>query len=363
MISGAMVWANFCTKISCRQNGSRRSPPQNGTMFEKDTDTPVKNAAILGVGGGKDSVVAGELLKNSSVAVDGFVMATGEQLGQAKAVADTMNIALHVVERSLDKQLLELQEQPGAYKGHIPISLIFGLVGTVLANALDRAYVVVANEASASIPRITWEHGAVNHQWSKSFGFEQKLQKYIHEHISPATTYFSAIRPLTSVAVAKLFATYPQYFEVFTSDNYVFRIDPTKRPNARWSLESPKSLSSFILLAPWLSEADILRTFGQNFLDQPSLETLFQELTGTLGNPPLDCVGTVEELVLSLNLAAQQGKFANSVLMKLAAEQGVIGDKDWQTELDAMLALQSEQALPEALKNTITAALQTGVSA
>lgn len=33
--------------------------PQDGTMFEKDTDTPVKNAAILGIGGGKDSLSHG----------------------------------------------------------------------------------------------------------------------------------------------------------------------------------------------------------------------------------------------------------------------------------------------------------------
>ena len=46
--------------------------------------------AILGIGGGKDSIVAGELLKGCSLPFDGFVMATGEQRGQAQAVADIM---------------------------------------------------------------------------------------------------------------------------------------------------------------------------------------------------------------------------------------------------------------------------------
>jgi len=316
-------------------------------------DESTTSGVILGIGGGKDSVVAGELLKTIGQDVEGFVMATGEQRGQAQAVADVMQVPLHVIERRLDKQLLDLQEMPGAYKGHIPISLIFGLVGTVLALASNKASVVVANEASASTPRIDSEHGAVNHQWSKSFGFEQQLQQYIHGQVSPAVTYFSAIRQLTSVGVAKLFGRLPQYFEVFTSDNFVFRIDPAKRPNARWSLESPKSLSSFILLAPWLSEADMLRTFGRDFLGEPELETLFLELTGQQGEPPLDCVGTVEELVLSLNLTAKQNKFATSILMKLAVERGTIADKDWQIELDAMLGLQPDQALPPALAAVI----------
>jgi hypothetical protein len=340
-----------------------RFTAQDGTTVGGTDDTNSgREAAILGIGGGKDSVVAGELLKKINLAVSGFVMATGEQLGQAKAVADTMEIPLHIVERSLDKQLLTLQELPGAYKGHIPISLIFGLVGTVLAAATDSAYVVVANEASASIPRVTWEHGAVNHQWSKSFEFEQELQSYIHNYIAPIT-YCSAIRELTSVAVAKLFAALPQYFEVFTSDNSVFRIDPSKRPNARWSLESPKSLSSFILLAPWLREEDMIRTFGRDFLNEASLETLFWELTGQQDHPPLDCVGTVEELVLSLNLAVAQGKFADSALLRLARERDVIYERDWQAILTQMLSLQAEQALPEAIQSAVHQALAAGVAA
>jgi len=325
-----------------------RFEAQDGAMFAAGTAAG-GSGIIMGVGGGKDSAVAGELLKSAEQQVEGFVMATGEQLGQAKAVADAMGVRLHTVERSIDKQLLALQELPGAYKGHIPISLIFGLVGTVLAMANGNAYAVVANEASASIPRIEGEHGPVNHQWSKSFGFEQQLQAYVHERVSPDVTYFSAIRQLTSVGVAKVFSGYPQYFEVFTSDNFVFRMDPAKRPNARWSLESPKSLSSFILLAPWLSKDDMLRTFGRDFLDEPSLETLFWELTGQQGEPPLDCVGTVEELVLSLNLLAGQGKFSGSHLVKLARERGVIAEKDWQSVLKPMLELQPEQALPPAL--------------
>jgi len=336
---------------------------QTGEISEEIGDHINGSGVILGIGGGKDSVVAGELLKSLGLDVHGFVMATGEQRGQAQAVADTMHVPLHVVERRLDKQLLELQEQPGAYKGHIPISLIFGLVGTALAIATDATSVVVANEASASIPRIDSEHGAVNHQWSKSFGFEVQLQRYIQEHVSPAITYFSAIRQLTSVGVAKLFARLPQYFEVFTSDNFVFRIDPAKRPNARWSLESPKSLSSFILLAPWLSESDMLRTFGRNFLDEAELETLFWELTGQQGEPPLDCVGTVEELVLSLNLVASQNKFKDSILMKLAAKKGLITDTDRMTELHSMLALQPDQAVPAKLLDALNQKLMEDLGA
>jgi hypothetical protein len=207
------------------QDGVQFDEPHTGgdanSVADQANQAAAHHGALLGIGGGKDSIVAGELLKALAVPVTGFVMATGEQRGQAAAVAQVMDAELLAVERVLDKQFMTLRELPGAYHGHVPISMIFGLVGTVLAIATGREYVIVANEASASIPRIQWGDRSVNHQWSKSFGFEQQLQQFVHMSIAPDVTYFSVIRQLTSIGVAKLFANFSQYFEVFTSDNSV----------------------------------------------------------------------------------------------------------------------------------------------
>lgn len=341
-----------------------RFSAQDGVPLQSTaSNTPLSQSAVLGIGGGKDSALAGELLKQLGVKTQGFVMATGEQLGQARAVADTMGVNLLVVERRLDPQLLELQEKPGAYKGHVPISLIFGLVGCVLAASSGSSMVVVANESSASTPRITWQDKAVNHQWSKSFEFEQLLQTYIKQYIAVDMTYFSAIRPLSSVAVAKLFSNYSQYFEVFTSDNYVFRIDASKRPNGRWSLESPKSLSSFILLAPWLDETAMLRIFGINFLDQTSLEALFLSLIGLAGQPPLDCVGTVDELALSLRAALEQGKYTGSALLAVARQQNFFSQPFDAARFQQLLQLDTNQLAPPALAGRLTDWLAAKVAA
>ncbi|MDB5182401.1 MAG: hypothetical protein JWO47_185 [Candidatus Saccharibacteria bacterium] len=349
---GEFLYVNKLSKDKVAQFAA-----QDGQEFAPSEVLDLDEKAILGIGGGKDSIVAGELLKKLNVDLSGFVMATGEQLGQSKSVADVMGIPISAIGRTLAPELMNLQMQPGAYKGHVPISLIFGLVGVVMALTEGASMVVVANEASSSTPTTEWEGEAVNHQWSKSFGFEKSLQAYVKQHIAEGVTYFSAIRPLTSIGVAKKFAALPQYFEVFTSDNFVFRIDPAKRPSGRWSLESPKSLSSYILLAPWLSEADIARTFTIDFMNEETLEPLFKELTGLEGHPPLDCVGTVEELVLSLNLAFKQGKYVNTHLMKLAKTSRLIQDKDWDTEAEKLLALQPDSAFPANLADKIQAEL------
>jgi len=336
---------------------------QDGLRFAHEDSHEDYSGALLGIGGGKDSIVAGELLRDLNIPLTGFVMATGEQLGQAGNVAETMGIELLAVQRRLDTQLLKLQELPGAYIGHVPISLIFGLIGASLAISNNSSYVIVANEASASIPRITWEGRAINHQWSKSFGFEKSLQAFIQHVISPDITYFSAIRPLSSIGVAKSFSKYPQYFEVFTSDNFVFRIDPARRPPGRWSLESPKSLSSYILLAPWISNEEVHRIFAMDLFGDESLARPFLELTGVEGEPPLDCVGTVDELVLSMNLLAASGRYSDTTLMRLAQERGVIRSDDWQQKLQDLLALQSGEAFPPELRESILQNLQKQVAA
>jgi len=314
--------------------------------------------AILGLGGGKDSILAGELLKSLAIPVTGYVLATGDNHGQTQQVAKIMGVDLIGVQRIIDPQILELNKQPEAYNGHIPISLIFALVGLLLCVATKTRYIVVANEASSSLPNTEWQGKAVNHQWSKSLEFEQSLQDFVHNTIASDLDYFSAIRSLSSVAVMKLFAQFPSYLDIFTSCNRVFRIDRTRRPNNRWCGECPKDLSTFILLAPWINQEVLLNIFGKNLFEDSNLEKLFLELTGLEGHRPLDCVGTKEEAILSLNLIAQQGKLANTYLLEVARKHRLIIDKDWSTELMKALTPSHEQAIPTELKEQLYQLIQ-----
>lgn len=307
--------------------------------------------ALLGIGGGKDSIVAGEILRDADVESEGFVLATGEILGQTQSVAEAMNINLLSIKRNLDHKILEINKLDGSYNGHTPISLIFALTGCLLAACKQYKYVIVANEASASIPHAEWQGKSINHQWSKSLEFEELFQKYVHANISPDLTYFSAIRPLNSVQIAKIFSDYPKYFEVFTSDNSVFKINQEERRHPRWSTESPKSLSSYILLAPWIDDQNLLNIFGSDFLGKPELETLFLSLLGLNDTPVLDCVGTPDELLLSLGKLRSQKRFTDSSLMKINVALPA-------ASLDDLLSKFEDHALPSELADNLQAIMK-----
>jgi hypothetical protein len=333
---------------------------QDGKNIEDLQEFDWQESALLGIGGGKDSIVAGELLKELGIQTTGFVLATGNNTGQAAEVAEVMQVGLLQVERKLDRQILEMNKLDGAYNGHVPISLVFALIGCLLASTENARYVIVANEASASIPQTEGANGAVNHQWSKSLEFERMFQDFIHTYVCSELTYFSIIRPLNSVAIAKLFSAYPKYFEVFTSDNSVFRIVQGERDHPRWSLESPKTLSSFILLGPWLTDDQLLSVFGRNLLDYEELANLLLELLGESDEKVLDCVGTPEELRLSLSLLDKQERFQATALMQLAKNKGLLSaeSSDWQS----LLALEDEHALPNNLQEKIVTVLKEKIS-
>jgi len=326
-----------------------------------DDDISWTETALLGIGGGKDSIVAGELLKKLDIPLCGFVLATGENRGQAQAVANEMQIEMLGVERRLDPQILELNKLEGAYNGHVPISLVFALVGCLLAITKGSKYVIVANESSASIPQVEHKGALVNHQWSKSLEFEKLFQNFVHNNISEHLDYFSLIRPLTSIAVAKIFANYSGYFEVFTSDNSLFKITPETREHPRWSHNSPKSLSSYILLAPWMSEEDLSRTFGHNFMDDSTMNELFLKLLGQGDEPVLDCVGTPSELRLCLSMLFKNNRFINSHLMNLAKTNNLLME-NYNGPLEGALMISEQHAIPEGIEEKIKLLIKSELS-
>ena len=137
-------------------------------------------------------------------------------------------------------------------------------------------------------------------------------------------------------------------------------MNPNERPDARWSLESPKSLSSFILLSPWLTKEAMLRIFGRNFLDESSLNVLFLELLGIQGEPPLDCVGTPDELRASLTATINQGTWRGSALLELPELASLTQDAATRADggLEPLLHLSNNQCFPTPLASKLTDTLK-----
>ena len=238
------------------------------------------------VGGGKDSIVTIECLKQAGEPLVLFSLGNAAPIDAT--IAQAVLPAIHVT-RKLDPALFALNEA-GALNGHVPITGILSMIVLACAIILGFDAIAMSNEHSASAPNVD----GVNHQYSKSFEFEQAFSRLLERHVVTGVRYFSLLRPLSEVAIARRFARHAAYFPVFRSCNTAFR-QSAERRGTNWCCDCPKCRFVFLALAPFADRQRLVATFGRDMLDEAAQIDGFAELCGLRSHKPFECVGEIEE--------------------------------------------------------------------
>ncbi|MCM1168324.1 MAG: UDP-N-acetylmuramoyl-L-alanine--D-glutamate ligase [Bacteroides sp.] len=268
--------------VRCKSSAEARFSTQYGSLQ-------------VPVGGGKDSVVTLEILRKV------FPNKLRPMIINPRGA--TRNCCLQagfedqdciVVNRTIDKTLLQLNEE-GFLNGHTPFSAMLAFTTLLTATLNQSRHIALSNENSAN--ESTVPGAQVNHQYSKSLEFENDFRHYVKTYISEQFNYFSFLRPLSELGIARLFASLPLYHSVFRSCNAGSKTDS-------WCGKCPKCLFAFIILSPFMGIAKTSRLFGKNLLDDMDLKPFLDELTGASPVKPFECVGTLSEV----NWALQQLK-------------------------------------------------------
>ena len=277
----------FTNQVSLRGHFEVRS---SATPSAEAIALELPRRTCVPVGGGKDSIVTLECLKRAGEPLTLFALGDAEPISACIAAADLPFIRVH---RRLDRGLFDLN-QAGALNGHVPITGI--LSALTLAAAVMTGFDVIAmsNEHSASAPNLRIDGIPVNHQYSKSFEFEKTFSDFVQTHISPSIAYFSLLRPLSEIEIARRFSRYPEYFEVFRSCNTAFRQTPATR-GTKWCGNCPKCRFVFLALAPFLGKRELIGIFGRNLLDDETQQEGFAALCGLRAHKPFECVGEIGE--------------------------------------------------------------------
>ncbi|NTU66822.1 MAG: UDP-N-acetylmuramoyl-L-alanine--D-glutamate ligase [Candidatus Moranbacteria bacterium] len=270
-----------------------------------------KNRILLGIGGGKDSVVAGELLKKNGDSVTALLIETQKDSSISDAVVKEMGVPSLKIRRYLDEKIFAPHE--GSYNGHVPVSAIFAFLGYLAAAIYDFSYVAVGNEFSSNFGNAAYLGEEVNHQWSKSMEFEKLFQDYARQRLSSGITYFSLPRPFYEIRIAEMFAHHKKYFPYFSSCNRSFKVHKERQPSL-WCCECAKCAFVFTLLSAFLPKKELLEIFGKNMFEDENLIPMFGDILGFGEMKPFDCVGTFDESRAALSLASR--KFKESIIVK-----------------------------------------------
>ena len=254
----------------------------------------LQDAAIVPIGGGKDSAVTYEELKTMQSVIPLIINPRGASLDSLKA-AGIENGFLEI-QRQIDPVLLELNAK-NYLNGHTPFSAMLAFYSLLLGVLSGRKNIALSNEASANEATVLGTN--INHQYSKSFEFEADFRSFVKRCLSDELNYYSFLRPLSELQIALLFSQKPQYFPVFKSCNAGSKTDI-------WCCNCPKCLFTFIILSPFVPAEKMQEIFGENLFEKTSLLPVLQQLCGLASEKPFECVGTVDEICMALAQTVKQ---------------------------------------------------------
>ena len=287
------------------EDGSMQSSA--GTQAHRNPDSPA--GVLVPIGGGKDSAVTLELLKEAGENIVGYIInPRGATLHTAEKAGLSKDRVI-CVRRTLDKNMLELNKQ-GFLNGHTPFSAIVAFSSLVAARLYGLSWIALSNESSANESTVLGS--TVNHQYSKSFRFEKDFHDYAKEYLPGSAYYFSLLRPLSEFQIARYFAKCRQFHDIFRSCNAGSKED-------KWCGHCPKCLFVCLILSPFLSREEVIAIFGRDMLDDPDMLEDFRKLTGMEKEKPFECVGSRDEVNAAVSLTIDKMEEEGQALPELFA--------------------------------------------
>ncbi|MBW3550958.1 MAG: endonuclease domain-containing protein [Proteobacteria bacterium] len=344
--------------VQARVRSPQPSPASaSGDQGEGAPALGLREHALVAIGGGKDSLVSIEALRALGVGQT-VSWIGGSQLIQA--CAERTGLPTLNVGRALAPQLFDYNRE-GAWNGHIPVTAVNSaiLVLAALLHGVDQ--VVFSNERSASYGSVILdqegrETGEVNHQWSKGWAFESAFGDHVQRRVAADLRYYSLLRPLSELAVARQFTRSDRYDAHFSSCNRNFHI-LGERPTNRWCGVCPKCHFVFLALAPFMSKPRLVGIFGRNLLDDPAQAAGYDALLEFQDHKPFECVGEGREARAALAALTNRPEWREDALVERFAREirPQLGDADLRIE--PLLVLDDEHRIPPALWEKLRAHL------
>ena len=312
----------------------------------------LREHALVAIGGGKDSLVSIESLRSAGIAQT-VSWIGGSQL--IKACAERTGLPTLNIGRALAPELFEFNRQ-GALNGHIPVTGVNSAILLFAAIVLGANQVVFSNERSASYGSLIPGTGEVNHQWSKGWAWEQALGEHVERYIAADLHYYSLLRPLSELAVARQFARTDRYDAHFSSCNRNFHL-LGERPANRWCGVCPKCHFVFLALAPFMSKPRLVGIFGRNLLDDPAQVGGYDALLEFQDHKPFECVGEGRESRAAMAALAARPEWREDALVERFAREIQPQLDPHDLALEPLLALDDTHRIPPALWDSLRAHL------
>ena len=296
---------------------------------------------LIPVGGGKDSCVTLDLLKDRKK--NNLCFTVNDQPARTHTAAAAGYSPAYIVRtiREIDGELLKRNAE-GLLNGHTPFSSVVAFLSMYCAYIIGAENIILSNESSAN--EATLRGSDINHQYSKSYAFEADFNEYAKRNWAAGIRYFSLLRPFNELQIAKKFAALKEFHLVFRSCN------AGSKSNI-WCGKCAKCLFVYIILSPFMEREELIDIFGGDLLGKEELLGDFEALAGIREDKPFECVGTVEEVRCALELTVQKYIARGTerpVLLGHYTKQGQ--SSCYKSAAEMLRAFNPENSMPEEFK-------------
>jgi hypothetical protein len=273
------------------------------------------DAVLLFFGGGKDSLVAAELLARSGVryATQSYAHSVYGPPEPQHALIDALLDELGPLRRHQQwvsddafaaplPKLVSGSSSRTLLAAETPSS-IFAALPTVLTHGYSS--MALAHEFSANRGNLIWSKTGedVNHQWGKSWEAEALLSKYVGEQLVGGFHWFSILQPLSDVLI----------FELLRSAGPAVLRTHSCNVRKPWCFRCAKCAYVALCYAAHLPDGVYERVFAENVLDLLENELFFRQMMGLGEHTPFECIGEIDEARLALSLCAARGRRSRAI--------------------------------------------------
>ncbi len=309
---------------------------------------------LVALGGGKDSLVCLEAVRHRNP-----IPAVVGKKPLIERVAQNTGLPLHQIGRKIAPELIELN-QSGAYNGHVAITAIVSQI--LVCSAILNGYnaVIMAAERSANEGNLV-KIGSleVNHQYSKSIAFEKHFARLLRSHVAEGIDYFSLLRPLSELAICRLFAKLDRYHRVFSSCNSNFRISGPQ-PVKPWLPACPTGNFVHLALAPFFPARDLIDIFGGDLLNDPENIPAYDQLIAASSQPkPFECVGEVNEARAALIMLSRNPEYDTKAVVRHFQKHHLPNINDPENIISEALLASDEHLIPPSYEGELRAILES----
>lgn len=301
----------FCFKNNIENIDEIINFPFQKKAVNKSIKYQLPKKFCVPIGGGKDSIVSLEILKSFTDNIITGSVNTAHSIEEIIKISETENF---LIKRTISPNLIELNnnlDKNGGYNGHVPITGILSFI--LCAGSIIYGYdtVIMSNERSSNVGNVKFGNKNINHQWSKSFDFEKKANKFFKLFIINSFNYVSLLRPLSEIHIVKLFAKLEKYHSIFKSCNKNFKIE---NRITNWCCDCDKCRFVFLILSIFLNKDKLTNIFGKNLLNEQDNLEAYMELVGLKNFKPFECVGEINESIYAI--LASHHSFNDSFIIK-----------------------------------------------